>query len=162
MNAKPNLREAPGDLVVSRVFDAPPELVWRAWSVPEHFMKWWGPSQFTSPAATLDFRVGGKYHAAMRSPDGRVFWTGGVYREIVPFRRIVYTDSFADAEGNIVPASHYGMPDIPIETIVAITLDDLGGKTKLTLRHTGLPMADGAKAGWTESLEKLAESLKSG
>lgn len=79
--------------------------------------------------------------------------------------RIVYTDSFADEKGNVVPASHYGMPgdDWPLELTVTITFEDLGGKTKMTLRHVGIPagkMSELTDAGWNESFDKLAESLK--
>src|SRR5688572_29632086 len=96
------------DVEITRIFDAPPELVWKAWTEPEHFMRWWGPKDFTSPAAKMDLRVGGKYLACMRTPEGQDMWSTGTYREIVPLERIVYTDSFADAEGNVVSAAHYG------------------------------------------------------
>jgi uncharacterized protein YndB with AHSA1/START domain len=78
--------------------------------------------------------------------------------------RLVFTDSFADEKGNVVPASHYGMsPDFPLEMLVTVTLEDAGGKTKMTLRHSGLPTGpegDGAHQGWSESFDKLADSLK--
>ncbi len=67
-------------------------------------MRWWGPKGFTSPACRIDLRVGGKYLFCTRSPDGRDFWSTGVYREILEPERIVCTDSFADEEGNVVSA----------------------------------------------------------
>ena len=74
------------------------------------------------------------------------------------------TDSFADAEGNVVPASHYGMgDDMPLELEVTVTFEDEGGKTKMTLTHVGFPagrMQEMATEGWNESFDKLAESLK--
>jgi uncharacterized protein YndB with AHSA1/START domain len=154
-------------LVIERVFDAPRELVWKAWTDPELAMRWWGPKGFTAPAAEIDFRVGGRMLLAMQSPDfneGRPIWSTGIYREIVPLERIVVTDSFADGNGNVVPATHYGMAeDFPLEMLVTVTFEDLGGKTKMTLRHEGLPageMKDGAGVGWNESFDKLAEALK--
>lgn len=101
----------------------------------------------------------------MRSPEGQEYWSTGVYREIVPMERIVASDSFADKHGNVVPAAHYGMSaDYPLEFLVTVTFEDHNdGKTKLTLRHAGLPAGadrDNAGAGWNESLDKLAESLK--
>jgi uncharacterized protein YndB with AHSA1/START domain len=97
----------------------------------------------------------------MRSPEGQDIWGIGVYREIVPLERIVCTDSFADEKGNVVPATHYGMSDdIPHEMLITVTFEDLAGKTRMTLRHEGLPageMSDGANAGWNESFDKLAE-----
>lgn len=152
------------ELLITRIFDAPRELVWKAWTDPEHFKLWWGPKDFTCPFCEMDLRVGGKYLNCMRSPEGRDYWTTGVYKEIVPFERIVYTDSFADAEGNAVPATDYGMsPDFPLETLVTVTFEDDQGKTKMTLTHVGMPVgetSEQAGAGWNESFDKLAESLK--
>jgi uncharacterized protein YndB with AHSA1/START domain len=151
-------------VVITRIFDAPRELVWKAWTDPEHYQRWWGPKDFTAPAPQIDLRVGGKYLSCMQSPDGQKFWSTGVYREIVAPERLVYTDSFGDEHGNIVPASYYGMgDDFPLETIVTVTLEAVGGKTKMTLTHAGMPageMADQAAAGWNESFDKLAETLK--
>jgi len=151
------------ELVITRVFDAPRELVWKAWTEPEHTMRWWGPKDFTTPHCEIELRVGGKFLNCMRSSEGQDIWSTGVYREIVLLERIVCTDSFADEKGNVVPASHYGMPDdIPLEMLVTVTFEDLGGKTRMTLRHEGLPageMSDGAGQGWGESFDKLAEYL---
>jgi uncharacterized protein YndB with AHSA1/START domain len=152
------------DLVLTRIFDAPRELVWKAWTEPEQIMRWWGAKIITSPACKIDFRVGGKYHFCMRMPDGQDIWSTGVYKEIVPLERIVNTDSFADAEGNVVPGTYYGMgEDFPLELLMIITFEDLDGKTKMTLRHQGLPGGEDAemtRQGWSESFDKLAESLK--
>ena len=152
------------ELVITRVFDAPRELVWKAWTEPERFMQWWGPKGFTSPVCKIDLRVGGKYLSCMRSPEGKDYWSTGVYREIVEPERIVCTDSFADEEGNVAPATYYGMsPDFPLEMLVTVTFEEHEGKTKLTLQHVGIPAgenSDLAEAGWNESFDKLAESLK--
>ncbi len=151
------------EVTITRIFDAPRELVWRAWTVPEHYMRWWGPKDFTSPACEIDLRVGGKYLNCMRSSDGQDYWGTGTYREVVPLERLVYTDSFADENGNVVPASHYGMgDDIPIEMQVTVTFEDYEGKTRMTLKHVGIPageMSDMTQAGWNESFDKLAASL---
>jgi uncharacterized protein YndB with AHSA1/START domain len=152
-------------LVIERVFDAPRELVWKAWTEPERMKRWWGPKDYTSPSVEIDFRVGGVFLGCMRSSDGQEIWSTGTYREIVPLERIVSTDSFADADGNVVPATHYGMPaDIPMQMLVTVTFEDLGGKTRMVLRHEGLPagdMLEGAGVGWNESFDKLAEILAS-
>jgi uncharacterized protein YndB with AHSA1/START domain len=151
--------------VVERVFDAPVAAVWKAWSDPEAMKRWWGPHGFTAPSATIDFRVGGRYVNCMHSIEqNKDYWSTGTYQEIVPMQRIVTTDSFADENGTVVPASYYGMsPEYPLEMHVIITFEDLGGKTKLKIEHSGMPNAtegDGASKGWSESLDKLAESLK--
>lgn len=152
------------ELIITRVFDAPRNRVWEVWTEPEHVMEWWGPEGFTAPIIKTDFRVGGKSLFCMRSPEGEDFWSTGVYQEIVEQEKIVTTDSFSDAQGNVVPASHYGMSgDWPLELLVTVTFEEDGGKTKLTLRHEGFPdqeNRDLAKAGWNESLDKLAEYLK--
>ena len=153
------------ELVISRVFDAPRELVFKTWTEPEHFVRWWGPKDYTTPFCKIDLRPGGVMHHCMRSPDGRDIWSKGVFREIVVPERLVLTDSFADAQGNVVPAAHYGMsPDWPLEALVTVTFDEHAGgkKTKLTVRHAGIPPGadrDGAQQGWSESLERLAEYL---
>jgi uncharacterized protein YndB with AHSA1/START domain len=154
----------PNAVEITRIFDAPRELVWHAWTDPQHMMRWWGPKGFTSPACTIDLRVGGKYHFCMQAPDGQKIWSTGIYQELVAPARLVYTDSFADEEGNTVPASYYGMgDDIPFAMVITVTFEDLGGKTKMTLHHAGLPageMSDMTAAGWNESFDKLAASLQ--
>ncbi|SNQ61714.1 SRPBCC family protein [Candidatus Methanoperedens nitratireducens] len=155
------------DLIVTRIFDAPVELVWKAWTDPEQVMRWWGPKGFTSPVCKIDLRAGGEYLNAMRSPEGQEFWSKGIYREIVAPERLVMTDSFADEKGNTVPASHYGMsPDWPLELLITVTFEEYDGKTKLTLKHSGIAGIsdtdrDNMQQGWNESFDKLAESLKS-
>jgi len=151
------------ELVITRVFDAPRELVWKVWTEPAHLMRWWGPKGFTSPVCKIDLRVGGEYLNCMRSPEGQDFWSKGVFREIVPPERLVMTDSFADTEGKIVPASHYGMKgDWPLEMLITVTFEENEDKTKLTLKHSDIPAGenrDMAGAGWNESFDKLAEYL---
>jgi uncharacterized protein YndB with AHSA1/START domain len=150
------------DITITRIFDAPRELVWKAWTDPEHLKRWWGPKDYTSLVSKIDLNVGGKYLNNMQAPDGSVTYSGGIYREIVPPERLVFTDSFADEQGNIVPASYYGMGDLPMEFLVTLTFEDLGGKTKMTLIHSGLPageMGEATAAGWNESFDKLAATL---
>jgi len=152
------------ELVITHVFNAQRELVWKAWTEPARFMRWWGPKGFTSPVTRIDFRKGGVYLNCMRSPEGQDFWSTGVYQEIVPLERLVLTDSFADADGQVVPATHYGMgPDFPLEMLVTVTFEDNDGKTRITLRHAGIPdgqMSELTAAGWKQSFEKLDEVLK--
>lgn len=166
MTQRPDAPAEPArrDAVITRVFDAPRELVWRAWTEPEHFMRWWGPKDFTSPRCENDLRVGGRYLWCMRWPDGRDSYTTGVFREIIPLERIAFTDCFADADGNVVPATYYGLgADFPSETYVTVTFEDHKGGTKMTLTHAGLPageMAEMTGASWNQSFDKLAESLR--
>ena len=153
-----------GEIVITRVFDAPRELLWRAWTDPEHLKRWWGPHGFTTPHFTVDLRPGGRLHFCMRSPEGQEIWARGVYQEIVEPERLVFTDSFSDPEGNIVPATHYGLdPDWPTEALVTVALVEQAGKTTLTLRHAvgsaSAAMREGTQQGWSESFERLAEHV---
>ncbi|MGZ7047256.1 MAG: SRPBCC family protein [Methanobacterium sp.] len=153
------------ELFIERKFNAPRDLVWKAWTDPDIFVQWWGPKDFTTPVARMDLRVGGEYFSCMRSPDGQDFCSKGVYREIVPSKRLVMTDSFADKEGNKVSATHYGLgEDFPMEMQIKVTLEEEGDKTKLTLKHSDVTNLSEAelsdmKQGWNESLDKLAEYL---
>lgn len=152
------------DILITRVFDAPRDLVWKAWTEPEHFKRWWGPKDFTCPFCEMDLRVGGKYLNCMRSPEGKEYWGTGVFREIIPMERLVFTDCFADEKGNVVPATHYGLSaDFPLEMLVIVTFEDLNGRTKMTLEHIGVPVgpdSDGTQQGWSESFDKLAQTLQ--
>ena len=148
-------------LVVTRVFDAPRELVWKAWTDPKYVMQWWGPKGFTSPVCKMDFRVGGKFLCCMRTPDGQEFWNGGEYHEIVLHEKIVSSMYFSDPEGNKVDASQYGIEHEAIDGAYdVVTFEDLGnGRTKLTF--IGNESAESAKnsgqeEGWNELLDKLA------
>ena len=90
-------------------------------------------------------------------------YTTGEYREVVPFKRLVYVTSFADADGNAVPASHYGMPDDGAFVMkVTVTFEEHDGKTAMRLTHAGLPggMGESASQGWNESFDKLEASLR--
>ena len=159
-------RSADREIVITRVFDAPRDRVFKAWTEPERVMRWWGPDGFTTPVCKIDLRPGGVFHNCMRSPEGRDFWSKGVYREIVEPERIVCSDFFSDEEGNLVQPTHYGMsPEWPAEALVTVTFAEHDGKTKFTLHHAvgSAPASerDQCQAGWTESLDRLAEYLAS-
>ena len=159
---------APGGQVleITRIFDAPRELVFEAWTRPERFVQWWGPIGFTTPSCEIDLRPGGVLRFCMRSPEGQDIWCGGVFLEVVPPSRLVYTDYFADEAGNRVPPTDYGLSaEWPVEAQVTVTFEDYNGKTKLTLRHYAgaAPAAeiDGANQGWNQSFDRLSEYLAS-
>jgi uncharacterized protein YndB with AHSA1/START domain len=96
-------------MVVTRVFDAPRELVWKAWTDPQYVMQWWGPKGFTAPFCEIDFRVGGKFLCCMRSPDGQEFWNAVEYHEIVPHEKIVSLMYFSDSKGNKIDPAQMGI-----------------------------------------------------
>jgi uncharacterized protein YndB with AHSA1/START domain len=148
-------------MVITRVFDAPRELVWRAWTDPQYVMQWWGPKGFTSPVCKIDFRVGGKFLCCMRTPDGQDFWNAGEYHEIVPLEKIVSSMYFSDAEGNKVEPEAYGIEHEAIEGAYDVTtFEDFGdGQTKLTFIGNETEenaINSGQVEGWKQILDKVA------
>jgi uncharacterized protein YndB with AHSA1/START domain len=154
MGAATNLVSEPADrvLVITRIFDAPRSLVFKAWTEPEHMVNWFGPRGFTSKVLKNDLRPGGAYRIHMRGPDGDDHWSQGVFREIVPPERLVMVGSWADADGN---------PTRP-ETTLTLLFEDVGGKTRLTLHNAvfeSVTARDLHEGGWSTSLDCLAEYL---
>jgi len=155
---------APGTiLTMEREFDAPRKTVWMAWTDPEQVKLWWAPEGFTTPICRISLRIGGSFFVCMRSPDGRDFCNIAFYREIVAPERISCVMSFADLQGNVVPATTYGMsPDFPREQLLTVTFAESDGKTKMILSHAGIPPGDemeNAREGWSQSFDKLAAAL---
>jgi uncharacterized protein YndB with AHSA1/START domain len=148
-------------LIATRVFDAPRELVWKAWTDPKYVMQWWGPKGFTAPVCKMDFRVGGKFLFCMWAPDGQEFWNGGEYFEIVLHEKIVYSMYFADAQGNKVQPAQYGIEHEAMDDAHdVITFEDFGdGKTKLTfIGNESMESAtnSGQLEGMNQILDKVA------
>lgn len=155
--AKPT---ADTELVISRLFDAPRELVWRVWTDPEHAKHWMGPRGFTAPHLKQDARVGGSWRLCLRPDDnptgaggptggGGDLWQGGVFREIKAPERIVLTFAWDEPNGKRGP-----------ESTVTIQLDDQDGKTRLTFRQAPFPSVqerDGHRVGWNSSFDRLAD-----
>jgi uncharacterized protein YndB with AHSA1/START domain len=167
---KPNDKE----LVFSRVLSAPREAVWDAWTSPEKIKRWWGPKNFTAPHIDVDLRVGGKYNYCMHGAPApgmpaQDFWSGGVFKEIVPNEKIVVTDYFSDKDGNKLSPADFGLSaDFPAESTITITFTDEGDRTRLSIVYA-LPdsaasreamLSSGMEEGWNQSLDKLAESLR--
>lgn len=141
------------ELVITRIFDAPRSLVFEAWTKPEHMAKWHGPRGFTCTILKCDLRVGGSYRFYMRDPGGGDHWQQGVYREIAEPERLVCTYAWANADGQ---------PTRP-ETLLTVTFEDLGAKTRMTLRQAvfeSVAARDDHRGGWSSSLDRLAEYLK--
>jgi uncharacterized protein YndB with AHSA1/START domain len=143
------------ELVLTRVFDAPRELVFKAWTDPKQVAQWWGPHRFTNPVCDLDVRPGGAIRIHMRGPDGTVYPMTGVYNEVVEPERLVFTSAALDADGNPM-----------FEVLTTVTFAEQGGKTKQIMRARVIkstaeaaPYIKGMEAGWTQSLERLAESI---
>lgn len=163
----PSGRVEKRDLVIIRVFDAPIEAVWKAWTDPEQVMRWWGPTGFTSPSCKIDFREGGKFIFHMRAPKdfqgGQDFYTSGVYKKIVPLKLIEFTQGLSDKDGNRIDPATMGMPpDFPKEIPSALAFKRVGDKTELTATEYGWTvgqMREMSESGLKECLDKLAEVL---
>lgn len=162
------------DLVITRVFDAPRERVWRAYTEPEMIKRWWGPEHFTAPSIKVDLRVGGKYVYTMRGPAGtewdKDMFSAGIFKEIVPNQKLVVTDYFSDKDGNKLKPADYGMdPSFPAEQTITILFEEVEkGATRLSIVYPKPEteaqyqaiLKSGMTEGWNSSLNKLAEALK--
>ena len=155
MNA-PAEAPAQAEVNLTRVVNAPVELVWKAWTDPRHMARWWGPKSFTNPVCELDLRPGGAIRIHMRAPDGTVYPMTGTFEEVAPPNRLVFTSVARDDDGKPLLEGH-----------TTVTFEDVGGKTKLTVlsRAVGLApiapqMLAGMQQGWTQSLDKLAELVE--
>lgn len=150
----------PPAVVIERSFDAPVELIWQMWTVPEHFKAWYGPDGAAIPVASLDLRVGGTRLVCMRvqSPNGPMqMWFTGEYREVIENKRLVYTEAMCDENGNISSPADMGMPEgHPVTTEVRVDLESIEGRTKMVVTHAGIPAESPGAAGWTMALDKLA------
>jgi uncharacterized protein YndB with AHSA1/START domain len=159
------------EFILTRLIDAPRELVFKAWTDPKLMAQWWGPHGFTNPVCEVDLRPGGAYRIVMRGPDGVDYPVTGVYREIVSPERIVVTDDCSEHPAewqdailqNLSPSERTGS----LEAINTVTFEEQGGKTLLTIRtlfhSTAVREAMvkmGMSEGWSQSFERLEEFLK--
>ena len=167
---RPTTDPAEPEFVITRVFDAPRWLVFKAWTDPKHMAQWWGPHGFTNPVCEMDVRPGGAYRIVMRSPEGVEYPVKGVYREVVEPERLVMTMNCSEhpAEWHdlVNPKRQKGESNPAGDMLSTVTFEDLDGKTKLTIRtrFDSVAIRDsmlkmGMTEGWTQSLERLAEDL---
>ena len=138
-------------LIITRVFDAPRSVVFKAWTDPKHVARWWGPHGFTNPLCELDVRPGGAILIHMCGPDGNVYPMTGVYEEVVEPERLVFTSAALNEKGNPL-----------FEVHKTVTFAEQDGKTTLSLQARvvkqtaqAAPYLAGMEAGWTQSLERL-------
>jgi uncharacterized protein YndB with AHSA1/START domain len=157
------------DFVISRVVDAPRDLVWRVFTEADRLQKWWGPKGFTVFASRMDLQVGGTYHYGMRAPDGTPMWGKFVFREIVPQERLVFITSFSDEACGVT--RHPMHTEWPLEMLSMFIFEDHGaGKTKVTVRSSAYNATDAERRtfnaghdsmrqGWGGTLDQLAAYL---
>lgn len=154
--------DADREIVITRVFAAPRELVWQVWTQPDHIAKWWGPRGFTTRVEGVDLRAGGKWRYVMVGPDGTEYPVHGVFREVVPPERIVTTDEFDEGWQPPQPI------DLPRGIVVTALFADEGDKTRLTLRIVHATAEDkqkheamGVVGGWQSSFDCMDDYLAS-
>jgi uncharacterized protein YndB with AHSA1/START domain len=138
----PAVRRAEQELVITRVFDSPRELAFKVWTDPKHLAQWWGPNGFTNPVCEVDARRGGAIRIHMRGPDGTVYPMTGVYRKVVEPERLVFASSALDTEKDAKTA-------LTVHSRV------------VTSTAEAAPYLKGMEEGWTQSLERLGEYLRS-
>lgn len=160
--ATKSAESAQPELTITRVLDAPRDLVFRVWTRPEHLVRWWGPSGFTLPQCKMDLRPGGAFHYIMRSgeegcsgshPPNTEHRLRGVFREIKPPERLVFTWAWEDENGQL---GH--------ETLVTVTMTEQGSKTKLTLHQAvfeSVTSRDAHNTGWSECMVRLTAYVES-
>jgi uncharacterized protein YndB with AHSA1/START domain len=146
------------EVTLTRIFDAPRELVWKAWTDPAMLARWWGPHGFTNPRCEADVRVGGKILIHMRAPNGSIFPMTGTFDEIAEPECLVFRAVPVDDNGTAL-----------LESLTTVTFHDLGGRTKVIVHASAAPlqpvadqMLKGMEAGWSQSLERLAELVAGG
>jgi uncharacterized protein YndB with AHSA1/START domain len=157
------------EFVISRVFDAPREVVFRAWADPNELQKWFGPKGASMFYSQGEVKPGGIYHYGMRVPGMGEVWGRWVFREIVPPERLLWVNSFSNKDGGI--SRHPMAPAWPAELLTTVTFDDEGGTTRVTVRwvpinageeerDTFIAAKDSMKGGWTGTFERLDEYLR--
>ena len=157
------------DFVISRVLDAPRDLVWKVFTDPAHMRHWWGPKGFTVAVSKMDLRPGGTYHYCLKSPDGSPMWGKFVFREIAAPERMVFISSFSDEAGGTT--RHPMAPTWPLEMLSTFAFEEQpGGKTKLTIRWAPYNATEeerktfdagrgSMQQGWSGTLEQLEAYL---
>lgn len=160
--------QAEGEFVISRTFDAPRDLVFKAWTEADRLARWFGPPGATATPARLDLRPGGDFHYSMGTPDGKRMWGRWVFREVVPPERLVFAFSFSDESGGVT--RHPFAPDWPTEVLSTVTFAEHGGKTTLTMRAVPIDASvsernafeagrESMQKGWAGTLDQLATYL---
>jgi uncharacterized protein YndB with AHSA1/START domain len=159
------------DFTISRTFEASRERVWKAWADPQALARWWGPKGATIRVIKLEFRPGGMFHYAMAYQPGRDMYGRFIYREIVAPERIVFVNSFSDADGGITRAP---FPQLegkwPLEVLNTMTLAERDGRTTLSLvggpinateeeRRIFAGMHDSMRQGFGGTFDQLADYL---
>jgi uncharacterized protein YndB with AHSA1/START domain len=139
------------ELVITRVFDAPRDVVFKAWTDPRQAMSWWGPRDYPATHLEMDVRPGGAWRGCLRATQsGKELWQRGVFREVIAPERLVFTFVWEEAG------------ERGLETLVTVTFAEQGGKTRMIFRHAPFQSVEerhGHHGGWTSTFDRLDEHL---
>ena len=151
------------DVTVTRVFDAPADQAWSAWTVDTEVMKWWGPRPWTCPEARMDVRAGGASVVCMRSPDGFEIWMRWAYSKVIPNERLDYTQNLCDRDGNLIEPTSIGMPaEFPRDVATVVTLTARDGGTEVTITEhttTTQQLIDGSHQGLEMVMDQMGATF---
>lgn len=152
------------DVVITHIFSAPRELVFNAWTDPRYLPRWYAPPGCVIRFQHLDIKPGGSYLSCISNPSFGDCWATGVYIEITPPERVVYTTDVADETGKRVEAATVGMdPEWPSKTVVTVTFEEMpAGKTKVTLHQTAPELVakrTGAHPSWIQMMDRLNQMI---
>jgi uncharacterized protein YndB with AHSA1/START domain len=162
-------RTATDTFVISRVFDAPRDLVWKAWTDAEHLKRWWGPKGCTVTHCTMDLRPGGVFHYCLKAPDDSLIWGRWVFREIVAPERLVSLSAFSDEKGGLARPPWGG--DWPPEILSVVSFAEKSGeRTEVTVawvpetgteadRAAFVAGFDSMRQGWSGTFDQFADYL---
>jgi uncharacterized protein YndB with AHSA1/START domain len=168
--AKNNPTSKPSkDFVISRIVNAPRDLVWKAWTERDRIMQWFGPKGFTMTHAKLDLRPGGMLHYRLQTPDGKEMWGKFVYRDIEKPKRLVWVNSFSDEKAGLT-RHPFSKDAWPLQMLTTVTFEEQRGKTTITVRWSPISPTEaeqktfdsnleGMKMGWTGTFEQFEEYL---
>ncbi len=162
MSRKSDTQTETKELILTRIFNAPRELVFKAWTDPKMMAKWWGPKGVSNPICEIDAKVGGKIHIVMLAGKelgpfaGQRWPMNGTFQEIKPPERLVFVNQAVDENDNLL-----------IDGLTTVTFEEENGKTKMIMKTIAKgisaqspKMLEGMEAGWSQSFDKLADSLK--
>lgn len=163
-NYNQNTESGKDQVLIERIFDAPREMVFKAWTDLDQLLKWYAPTGCEISFSHLDVKEGGYFHSCILTPDGKECWCKGVYKEVKYPEKIVHTMAVASKEGDLISSVDAGMdPEWPDETTLTITFVDINGKTKLTLHQTvseSLAKRTGAHPSWLIMFDRLDNLFK--
>ena len=168
MPAEKSAHLADRPFVISRVFNARRDIVWKSWTEAERLKQWWGPKGFTVHTSKVDLRPGGMFHYGMTAPDGSEMWGRFLYREIEAPRRLVCINSFSDPQGGL--SRHSGHLEWPLQILSTVTFEEAGEKTTVTVHWEALEATEperktfdegrqSMQMGWSGTFEQFSDYL---